>query len=700
MTSRLVAIAIVVAVAQAWPFARQQPGQSPAFRASTLLIVQNVVVTDKQGRPIGGLTARDFLLTEDGVPQTIAFAEYQQFDAPPLGATEITPSVPARPASTLPPVTAVGVSLNAVPLPGDSRYRGKRLIALYLDLQALSFFSEYRVYAGVRKYLDTDMTAADLVSVVVYQNGRVRVKQDFTDDRDAIGAVIDTLEQESIDAEQGGGGFDYDPGGGAFGEDAGTFNMFAMDRRLAALQTTVSNLGALPERKTLVYFGGAIDAGVENLAQLRATVNAAVRANVTLNPVDPAGLTASAPLGNATRPSPGGTAMFSGQIAQRAVTRQQSQQDVYYSLAKDTGGVATFNNNDLSMGIAQAAQAVTGYYMVGYYTTNSAKDGKFRRVKVTLNGTLAAGADVSYRPGYYGAKEWAKFNSYDKERHLEEALRLEDPVTEIPMAVEVNYFQISSVEYFIPISVRMPGGELTRPRPGGDTKAVIDMIAEVKDEHGVTMRNSRDKLEFSLDAAATAEAARRPIQYEAGFSVLPGNYVIKVLARDQATGRMGTFIRKFVVPNLEREKVRLPISTVVLSTQRVPPAETLYSVRQRIDATVANPLMHDGLKLIPSVTRTFSAGQLLYIFLQAYQRDAEAVRPVVAFVTLYRDGATAYESEAAAVDAWDPKTKALRIRLSVPAGQLEPGPYDCQVTVLDPAGDRTAFWRVPILVVR
>jgi len=700
MTSRLVTIAFIVAVTQAWTFARQQPGQSPAFRASTLLIVQNVVVTDKQGKPIGGLTARDFLLTEDGVPQTIAFAEYQQFDAPPLGATEITPSVPARPASTLPSVTAVGESLNAVPLPGDSRYRGKRLIVLYLDLQALSFFNEYRVYAGVRKYLDTDMTAADLVSVVVYQNGRVRVKQDFTDDRDALGAVIDTLEQESIEAEQGGGGFDYDPGGGAFGEDAGTFNMFAMDRRLAALQTTVSNLGALPERKTLVYFGGAIDAGVENLAQLRATVNAAVRANVTLNPVDPAGLTASAPLGNATRPSPGGTAMFSGQIAQRAVTRQQSQQDVYYSLAKDTGGVATFNNNDLSMGIAQAAQAVTGYYMVGYYTTNSAKDGKYRRVKVTLNGTLAAGADVSYRPGYYGAKEWAKFNSYDKERHLEEALRLEDPVTEIPMAVEVNYFQISSVEYFIPISVRMPGGELTRPRPGGDTKAVIDMIAEVKDEYGVTMRNSRDKLEFSLDAAATAEAARRPIQYEAGFSVLPGNYVIKVLARDQATGRMGTFIRKFVVPNLEREKVRLPISTVVLSTQRVPPAETLYSVRQKIDATVANPLMHDGLKLIPSVTRTFSAGQPLYIFLQAYQRDAEAVRPVVAFVTFYRDGAKAYESEAAAVDAWDPKTKALPIRLRVPAGQLEPGPYDCQVTVLDPAGDRTAFWRAPILVVR
>lgn len=696
--------------------------QQPAFRAGTLLIVQNVTVKDKQGKPIPGLTANDFIVTEDGVRQDIAFAEYQKLDAPPLGTTDLTPTVPARPASTLPPVTAVGDTLNAVPLPGDSRYRSKRLIVLYLDLQALTFFNEYRVYDGVRKYLDQDMTAADVVSVFVYQNSRVRLKQDFTDDRDALRKVIDDLEQESLDAEQVGGGFNYDPGGGAFGEDAGTFNMFAMDRRLAALQTTMTNLGPLPEKKTLVYFGGGLEANAENLAQLRATVNAAVRANVTINPVDPNGLTASAPLGNATRPSPGGTAMFSGQIAQRAVTRQQTAQDLYYALAKDTGGIATFNNNDLSMGISHAAGAVSGYYMIGYYATNLAKDGKFRRVKVTLAGMQWADAELSHRPGYYGAKVWEKFNGYDKERHLEEALRLEDPITEIPMAVEVNYFQVSSAEYFVPISVRMPGSELARPRPAGDTKAVIDMIAEIKDEHGVTMRNARDKLEFKLDAAAAAEAARRPIQYEAGFSVLPGNYVLKVLARDATTGRIGTFIHKFVVPNLERERTRLPISTVVLSTQRAVPTDALYTVHQKISATVANPLVHDGLKLIPSVTRTFSANLPLFIYLEAYERDviaatpasstgaapeeaqpsapASVIRPLVAFVTFYRDDVKVFESEAIGVDAWDPKRKALPIRLGVAAGQLEPGSYDCQVTVLDPSGSRTAFWRGGVMFVR
>ena len=684
--------------------AQQQPPPaqpSPAtFRASTSLIVQAIIVKDRQGTPIEGLTTADFVVTEDGVPQPIAFVEYQRLDAPPLGARELTPAMPGAsppPASAVAPVTAVGESLTSVPRPGDARYRGKRLIVLYLDLSAMSFFDELRVFEGVRKYLDTAMTADDLVSVMVFDQSRVRVRQDFTADRPALRQLVEELEAAAADAEQG-LAVNYDPGG-PFGENGEAFNMFSMDRQLAALQTTVANLAALPELKTLVYFGGGLQLGVENLAQLRATVNAAVRANVTINPVDTRGLEATAPLGNAGVPSPGGAGMFSGAIAQAALRRQQTSQDTYYALAKDTGGRAMFDNNDLSMGISQAAQAVTGYYLLGYYTKNLQKDGKFRRVKVSLNAARWADAEVSYRPGYYGAKEWNKFNAFDKERQLEEAMRLEDPITEIPLALEVNYFQLNSAEYFIPISVRMPGSELARPRPAGEARAVIDMISEIKDEHGVTMRNARDKLEFRLDAATAADVARRPIQYETGFTLLPGNYVVKVLARDATTGRIGTFIHTFAVPNLEREHARLPISTVVLSNQRVVPAAALYTVQQKIAATVAHPLVNDGLQLIPSVTRMFSASLPLLIYLQAYERDADTLRPLVAFATFYRDGVKTYETEPIGVDVWDAKSKTLPIRLGIPAQQLQPGQYECQITVLDPASNRAAFWRAPIVIV-
>jgi VWFA-related protein len=682
--------------------AQQSP--APLFRTTTHLIVQPVSVRDKKGNPIEGLTAKDFVLTEDGVPQEIVFAEYQKLAAAPASAIALAPdadlaaATPPKPASTVAPLT---IESPSVPLPGDARYRGRRLIVFYFDLYNMPFFDQIRMYAGAQKYLSTQMTADDMVAIMTFQNGAVRLKQNFTADRAALMDVIRALIAAADDA-QSGGGITFDTGG-AFGEDDDTFNLFSTDRQLAALQTAVTDLGPLPEVKTLVYFGSGLRLnGADNLAQLRATVNAAVRASVTINPIDTRGLVASPPLGDATRASPSGVGLFNGTLVQAATVRQQQSQDTYYALAKDTGGKAMFDNNDLSLGIVQAAQAVTGYYMLGYYTKNNATDGKYRRVKVTLESNVD-GADLSYRAGYYGAKDYSKFNAVDKERQLEDALKAEDPITDIPMATEVNYFQISSAEYFVPISVRMPGSELTRPRPAGDTHAVIDMIGEIKDEYGVTIRNAKDILKYTLDPAKAAEVARRPIQYETGFSLLPGNYVIKVLARDTTTGRMGTYMKPFTVPNLERQQASLPISTVVLSSQRVASSDALFTVKQKISADVANPLVFEGQKLIPSVTRTFSARRPLLVFLQAYERDLPAqgtMRPLVAFVTFYRDGAKVYETDPLGIDSWDPKLRAVPIRFSIPLSDLKPGNYDCQVTVLDSTAGKAAFWRAGIVIVK
>jgi VWFA-related protein len=661
--------------------------QQATFKSSAHLIVQTISVKDKSGKPIEGLTAKDFIVTENGQPQEIAFIEYQRLDA------GVRPKADGQSAAgSLEPVTQPLVS---VPLPGDQRYRGRRLIVLYIDLYNMAFFDQLRVYSNASNYVDSQMAPADMIAIMVFENGRVRVRQEFTDDKAALTAAIQAL-FVAADNKQNNTGVVTDAGG-AFGEDDDTFNLFSTDRQLAALQNAVTGLGPLPELKTLIYFGSGLRLnGADNMAQLRATVNAAVRSNVTINPIDTRGLTAAPPMGDATKKSPGGLGMFSGSIAQSATTRQLQSQDTYYALAKDTGGRAMFDNNDLSMGIVQAARAVTGYYMIGYYTTNTAADGRYRRLKVSL--AADSDAELSYRPGYYGAKDYSKFNETDRERQLEEALKAEDPITDIPMAVEVNYFQISGAEYFVPVSVRMPGSELTRPRPSGDTRAVIDMIGEIKDEYGVTLRNSKDKLQFKLDAATAADVARRPLQYETGFSLLPGSYVIKVLARDTTTGRIGTFIKNFVVPNLEREKIKLPISTVVMSSQRVAPTDALYTVQQKISADVANPLVHGGQKLIPGVTRTFSAAREWYVFLQAYERDSTTVRPLVSFLTFYRDGEKVFETEPAGADSWDPKTRAVPIRFTIPPGTLAPGSYECQVTVLDPSGKRAAFARSTIQI--
>jgi VWFA-related protein len=547
------------------------------------------------------------------------------------------------------------------------------------------------------------MTPADLVAVMGFQGGGIRVRQDFTDNKAALQEAIETL---VFGEDKDGDGIpDQLEEGTAFGQDDAEFAILNTDRQLAALQTAVSMLRPLPDQKSLVFFASFLQLnGVDNMAQLRATTNAALRSNVSIFPVDARGLVADAPLGDATRRSPGGMAMFTGQQAGQQISMFQRSQDTLYALGKDTGGKALFDNNDLSMGIVQAAEAVSSYYILGFYSTHTALDGKFHRVKISLaaNAAAPANAEVTFRQGYYADKEFAKFTEADKERQLEEALMLDNPVTEITIAMEVNYFQLNSAEYFVPVAVKIPGSELELARKRGAQRTVLDFIGEVKDEYGITIQNVRDKLDAKLTDDVAAQLSKRPIQYQTGFTLLPGKYVLKLLVRDSVTGRIGTFQAGFTIPNLNREEKRIPISTVVLSSQRVPFNEAIFNV-QRTDAEKnvnADPLVYEGQKLIPSVTRVFSKQKDMYVFLQAYERKATAMEPLVAFATFYRDGVKVLETAPLpVVDGLDAKSKAVPMRFSVPLGELANGRYECQVTVLDTTSQKAAFWRAPVVVV-
>jgi len=671
-----------------------QATRQPVFRSGTRLIVETVTVKDKDGKAIEGLTAKDFTLTEDGEAQTISFVEFQRVDATPGPAAPPPPPPSQVPAAATIAATAIP-QISSSP-PGDIRYRDRRLLVLYFDVTALPAPDLLRACAAARKYIDTQMAPQDLMAMMSFKGAAVRVRQDFTDNRALLREVLQDL---IFGEDKDGDGIPDPEPGTAFGQDDGEFGIFNTDRQLSALQTAVAMLRPLAEQKSLIYFSSGLRLnGTDNQAQLRATVNAAIRANVIIHTIDARGLVAQAPLGDATRPSPGGIGMFNGQLANAAMTNFQRSQDSLYALAKDTGGKALFDYNDLSQGIVQAADALTSYYLIGYYSTHTATDGRFRRVKVTLNGGLSA--DVSYRQGYFADKTFAKFTAADKERQLEDALMLENPVTDITIAMEVNYFQLNRAQYFVPIAVKIPGSELALARRGGAQRTVLDFIGEVKDDYGYTIQNVRDKLDIRLSDDTAVQLAKRPIQYETGFTLLPGKYVIKFLARDDETGRIGTYQTSFTVPNLNREETRIPTSSVVLASQRVPIADSLHSVQQKVAADAANPLIYDGQKLMPSVTRVFSKSRDLYVFLQAYERGATTTQPLVAFVSFYRGDVKVFDTSPLTVtDGLDLKSKAVPLRFSVPLDGVPTGRYDCQVTVLDPTGQKAAFWRAPVVIV-
>jgi len=360
------------------------------------------------------------------------------------------------------------------------------------------------------------------------------------------------------------------------------------------------------------------------------------------------------------------------------------------------GGKAMLDTNDLSAGIVQAEQAFTSYYIIGYYTTNPLLDGKFRRVKISLK---EIPAKLAYREGYYAGKEFSKFTAADKERQLEDALMLGDPITDLTIAMELNYFRLNQAEYFVPLTVKIPGRELALAKRGGAEHTVIDFIGEVKDDYGTTIQNVRDKVDVKLSGATAAQLVKSPVEYDTGFTLLPGKYVIKFLARDDETGRIGTYQMPFLIPNLNKELQRIPISSVVLGSQRIDLKDALYNARKDTVQT-ASPLVENGQKLIPSVTRVFTRGREMYVYLQAYELAATSTQPLVAFVTLYHGQAKAFETTPVSInDGLDSKSKALPLRLSVPLDQLPPGQYNCQVTILDPSAQKAAFWQTVIMLV-
>jgi len=689
---------LVAAAQQSQPNAAPGQGsqaQAPGtIRVQTQLVVEEVSVKDKSGKPIEGLTANDFTLTEDGVPQTIGLFEFQRLQ---VAANSAEPPTPSPVVPTAPPATRAQIAPER---PGDTRYRDHRLLALYFDMSTMQPADQLRAFDAALKFIDTQMDPSDLMAVIVFEGSAVRVRQDFTGDRAQVETAMNKL---VVGLSQG---FDETTSddstadtGAAFGQDDSEFNIFNTDRQLAALQTAVKMLGTINEQKALIYFASGLRLnGTDNQAQLVATTNAALRANVLLYPIDARGLVAQAPLGDATNGSNGGIGMFSGSSAQAVTTNFQRSQDTLYALAKDTGGKAMLDFNDLSLGIKRAADAMNSYYEIGYYPTHTALDGRFHRIKISLK--EGASADLSYRQGYFADKEFGKFTAVDKERQLEDALMLENPVTDINIAMEVNYFQLNSAEYFVPVAVKIPGSELALARRGGASETLIDFIGEVKDDFGNTIQNLRDKLNIKLSDSTANQLATHPIQYETGFTLLPGKYLIKYLARDAETGRIGTYQMSFTIPNLNKEEKRVPISSVVLSSQRVALGDSIYSVKQKVDAETANPLVLDGQKLIPSVTRVFSKSRDLYVFLQAYERNTVAAQPIVAFVSFYQGQTKAFETAPLAVSqGLDAKSKALPLRFSLSLEKLPPGQYDCQVTVLDPTGQKAAFWQAPIVVI-
>ena len=288
------------------------------------------------------------------------------------------------------------------------------------------------------------------------------------------------------------------------------------------------------------------------------------------------------------------------------------------------------------------------------------------------------------------------------EKALQEALKSSRPATDLRFLAEAGYFQLNNAEYFVPVTLKIAGIQLA----GSDyaRRIFLDVLGEVNGD-GAIIQNFREAVDVRLSDEEARELPMRQIAFETGFTLFPGKYSFKFVVYDWNSGRIGTYQTAFVIPNLSKEAQELPISSVVLSNELIALENALPNSMQSrsfsADTQLAmDPLVIEGKQLIPAVTREFSKRRDLIVFLHAYEPAATTTEPLTAFVTLYRGQTKVFETTPLTVK--DPLGQTLRtvpVQVRVRLANVPSGPYDCQITVLDTATQKSAVWRSQITVV-
>jgi VWFA-related protein len=678
----------------------QGSGQQDTRSAYTLkvdsdLVLTNVVVRDKKtGEVVRGLSASDFQIEENGKPQSIISFDFQSVDqAAPLNEATVNGKT----------TNTIMGSMNRTVT--SAQLRNHRLIVMFFDITSMQPEDLDRAQEAARNYLNRQMQPADLVAVVSLDQS-LSLDQDFTASKQLLLNAVN-----SYSGTQGSG---FQSGATSttnqvedttsFTPDEQEYNDVNTDRELFAFEDIAHSLAYINEKKSLLYFSGGIQRdGIENQASLHAAINASVRANMSIYSVDARGLEAISPLGDASTGSLRGSGAYNGASLQNNLDSNFNTQEVMATLSSDTGGKAFFDSNDFSPAFQRIQQDTSAYYVIGFRSTDTLRDGRYRKLTIKIN---RPNVKLEYRPGYYAPADYKHANKDERERQLQEQLSSDLAATDVEVYLQAYYFRSDTgngaPRFYVPVSLIVPGSQIPFVKGGDRSKATIDIIGELKNTAGQDMAEIRQTVKLAIDDSQ--QVSRKNIQYTTSFTLPLGKYHLKFVVRENQTGRMGSFETDINLPDLKR--VPLKLSSVVLSSQRV--------ASNGKDAS--NPLSNGGFTWVPNVAHVFRTDQHLYMLYEVYDpassRTAAKVSGASAAPAAGKPGMQVLTSieflqgttkvfETPLVEANSlniPGRGAVAFAFDIPLDRLTAGLYICQVNVIDDAGGSFSFPRQALLI--
>ncbi|HEY6468124.1 MAG TPA: VWA domain-containing protein [Candidatus Acidoferrales bacterium] len=683
-----------------------EPTSANVLQSTSEVVRIDIQVTDKSGKTIKGLKPEQFTITDDGKAQKITTFSFEDIEAIQTAANSD---------DSQPVVVAVDTPRGTNPDTVSTQTRDRRMLVLYFDLSSMEPDDMLRARDAATKFVNTQMQKADLVSVVAYGT-QLSIWSDFTNNHAALLKAITRLTpgvnselaaNDTAAAQNG----EYDVSQdtqAAFTQDQTEFNTFNTDAKLEAIEGLANVLAGVPGRKSIIHFtGGITQTGEENRTELRAATDAANRADTSIYEIDSRGLFAAPPGGDVTASASTGSSLFSGASVYAQTDARLDSRDTLSTLASDTGGRAFYDLGDLADALPQIQADNLGYYLASYnLPANTKHDGSWHQIRVKVNGV--SGAHVKSRDGYYAPRDFQHLMKQDKEDQLQEALESDDPIVELPIAVETAAFRVSPQQVYVPISAKISSSALEWAVKHDEHQVGFDFAYEVRilfqgAPTGIPVVDRRDTINVKLDSTNFDQAKQNNLVYQGGVLLAPGRtYRLKFIARENESGKIGTFEQNISIPTEPAD--RMTLSSVLLSSQLVPVAAkqasvSTKSVGDKAKKGAVSPLETNGEQIVPSVTRFFNTGQTLYVFFQAYYPDkgenagslsADAIRGGLVF---FRNGVQVNETPLVEPTAFDSATRTATFRISLPLTKLPIGRYTVQALAIAPGTQQSAFGR-------
>jgi len=606
--------------------AQQTPPPRPAgdqppitFKVEVNYVEIDAIVTDEQGNFVRNLTRNDFQVLEQGKPQSVSVVSLvdipvEKFDPPLFKTRPVEPDVRSN----------------------SEDFNG-RIFVLVLDDLNTSFSRSARVKLAARQFIEQYLGAND-VAAIVQTGGAKATGQEFTGSRDRLlRAVNNFMGQKERSATLGRIDEYYRTLGiGASGRPRDPneeIRVYKARNTYTVLKNVAEYMaGIRGRRKAVVFFSEGIDYDIyDPIANTYSSdirqysqdaIAAATRGNVSFYSVDPRGLSGfddAAEIGSL----PNDPSLGLGLMALQR--EQQISQDSLRVLSDETGGFAAVNSNDFAKSFERIIRDNSSYYVLGYYSDDSKRDGQFRELTVRVK---QPGLQVRARKGYTAARGRRPSGTpapagIAASVAMREALDSPVPVAGLamrafaaPMAGMMGARPKASVLIVVELegralTFRQVDGQTLNPKQNGTFFANnVEVAILAMDEGGKIRDGAKDTAELKLRPETHASVLKNGVRMTRRLELPPGSYQLRIGARESGGGLVGSVMYDLDVPDFSKADLSMGgILLTAASAGRIPTANP-------------DPDFKDILPGSPTAVRDFPAGDQLTLAVDVYDNKA------------------------------------------------------------------------------